>query len=56
MSGAGAPLRLLGVNLEKHARIHRCDTCGAYWDESERYAQQVSEQQAQALLAGATGA
>lgn len=51
--GGGAPLRELGTNFEKHARVHQCQVCGAYWDENERYAAQISEAEAVALLQSA---
>jgi hypothetical protein len=47
------PLQLLGTNPIAHARIHKCAACGSYWDENERYSQQVPQDEALALLAGA---
>jgi phytoene/squalene synthetase len=47
-----AALDLLGTSYELHTRLHRCRTCGSYWDELERYAHQVPEAVGLALLAG----
>lgn len=46
-------LRLLGTNCARHARVYVCSACGAYWDENERYASQVTEGDAHDLLKGA---
>lgn len=43
------PLRLLGINLEMRTRVHRCDVCLAYWEETERFARHVPDSEA-ALL------
>jgi hypothetical protein len=51
--GGGEPLRLLGINYAKHARVHQCAVCSAFWDEGERSACQVTEQAARVLLDGA---
>ena len=48
--GGSEPLRLLGTNSAMHARIHQCALCRAYWEEGERSAWQVSEQEARSLL------
>lgn len=42
----GSPPPELAVNLELHARLHRCIVCGAYWEQNERYANVISEVEA----------
>lgn len=46
-----AALDLLGTSCVLHTRLHRCRTCGSYWEELERYAHQVPEAAGLALLA-----
>lgn len=46
-----AALDLLGMSNKLHARLHRCRTCGSYWEELERYAHQMPEAAGLALLA-----
>ncbi len=36
----------LDVNLAEHASLHRCLACGTYWEQRERYADVVSEDEA----------
>ena len=36
----------LAVNYDLHARLHRCSSCGAYWEQLERYADVISEKKA----------
>ena len=36
----------LGVNNDKHSFLHRCDDCGTYWEQFERYVDVISEQTA----------
>jgi hypothetical protein len=36
----------LAVNFELHSRLHRCSTCGSYWEQLERYADTVDEEEA----------
>jgi hypothetical protein len=53
-SKPGRPgLKHLGTNLARHAHLHRCASCGAYWEELERYAHQVSKSEANELMKGA---
>ena len=52
-SGKAGVLSLLGVSPELHARLLRCEACGAYWEELERYAQHIPDTEAKALLADA---
>jgi len=36
----------LAVNDERHSYLHRCDDCGTYWEQFERYADILSEDEA----------
>jgi len=33
-------------SIGQHAKLHHCKICGAYWIQTERYAAQISEQEA----------
>jgi hypothetical protein len=33
----------LGVNHEKHSFLHRCEQCGTYWEQFERYVDVISQ-------------
>lgn len=33
----------LGVNVDRHAALYRCEKCGTYWEEFERFADTISE-------------
>ena len=39
----------LAVSIELHARLHQCSSCGVFWEQLERYADVICEQQARAL-------
>jgi hypothetical protein len=53
-STPGRPgLKHLGTNFAQHAHIHRCLSCGSYWEELERYAHQISESEAKELMRSA---
>ena len=39
----------LGVSLARHAYLHRCDKCGAYWEQYERYADTISVKNAESF-------
>jgi hypothetical protein len=39
----------LGVSHELHSRIYRCDTCGTFWEQHERYADVITEIEARRL-------
>jgi hypothetical protein len=39
----------LAMSIVLHSRLHRCSSCAAFWEQSERYADIISEQQARAL-------
>jgi len=43
-------LSLLGVSDELHVRLHRCRSCGAYWEELERYASHIPDGEAADLI------
>lgn len=39
----GRPPPELAVNYKLHGRLHRCPACGTYWEQSERYADVLTE-------------
>jgi hypothetical protein len=39
----------LAVSLELHARLHRCESCGTFWEQFERYADVTTESEARRL-------
>lgn len=39
----------LAVNAGRHASLHRCQECGTYWEQFERYADVVQESEARKL-------
>lgn len=39
----------LAVNDERHSFLHRCEECGTYWEQFERFADVVSEHDARAI-------
>ncbi|GAB1269259.1 hypothetical protein NBRC116493_25120 [Aurantivibrio infirmus] len=43
----------LAVNLELHSRLHKCSACGAYWEQLERYADVIEEEQAKRMYPNA---
>ena len=45
-ASAGKELQPLGVSNYRHARLYQCKSCGAYWEETERYAHQISASEA----------
>ena len=36
----------LGINFARNAYLHRCDVCGTYWEQYERYADTISVEDA----------
>jgi hypothetical protein len=36
---------MLAESIEHHARLYRCDVCGTLWEEYERYADVVTEEE-----------
>lgn len=51
-----ASLSLLRESVALHARLYQCKACGAYWEESERSAQQITPEAATEFLRGASEA
>lgn len=43
-SGSNPPE--IAVNYELHSRLHRCNECGTYWEQYERYADVVDANEA----------
>lgn len=39
----------LAVSDALHSRLHRCDVCGTYWEQLERYADVIQEDEAKRL-------
>ncbi len=39
----------LAVSIALHARLHRCETCGTFWEQHERYADVIAESEARRL-------
>lgn len=50
LSGHWLPPYLVTTNYEAHARLHKCNDCGAWWEENEREAHVISEKEAQATF------
>lgn len=48
---AGRGLEALGVSVYRHARLFRCRSCGAYWEESERFAHEIEASEAKEFFA-----
>jgi len=42
----GSRPAFLALSIELHTRLFRCEVCGSYWEELERYAVQVSPSEA----------
>jgi uncharacterized Zn finger protein len=49
LNGLPAPLQKLGHIGGGHL-LYRCEKCGAYWEEGMRYAHEIPEEDAEALL------
>lgn len=43
----------IGVNQEKHSFLHRCENCGTYWEQFERYVDVIPEELAHTEYGGA---
>lgn len=41
----GKVLEELAVNYEKHSSLHRCEECGTYWEQFERYVDTIAEEE-----------
>lgn len=39
----------LAVNVSLHSRLHRCAVCGTFWEQNERFADTIEEQEARGL-------
>ncbi|MDF0606910.1 hypothetical protein HZU77_014840 [Neisseriaceae bacterium TC5R-5] len=39
----------LALNCELHSRLHRCAVCGTYWEQHERFADTIKEEEAKKL-------
>jgi hypothetical protein len=36
----------IAINIERHAHLHKCNVCGTYWEQVERFAEPIEESQA----------
>ncbi len=50
----GKYLPMLAAIDQRHSLLHRCAACGAYWEQFERLADVVSEDDARAIHETAT--
>ena len=39
----------LAINYDLHSRLHKCNECGTYWEQHERYADIIDENEAKKL-------
>ena len=39
----------LAINFALHSRLHRCNVCGTFWEQHERFADTIEEQEARDL-------
>ncbi len=39
----------LAINFALHSRLHRCPVCGTFWEQHERFADTIEEQEARRL-------
>jgi hypothetical protein len=39
----------IAMNVSLHSRLHKCPKCGSFWEQLERYADIIDEQNARAL-------
>jgi hypothetical protein len=46
---SGARPSELAVSYALHSRLHRCDRCGTYWEQHERFADVIDEKDAMRL-------
>jgi hypothetical protein len=42
---------LVVTNVERHIHLHRCASCGTWWEQTERFAVPISEAQARCIVA-----
>lgn len=40
----------LAVNVDLHTRLHKCDVCGSYWEQLERYADVIEKEEARKMF------
>jgi hypothetical protein len=45
----------IAVSVPNHSCLMRCDECGAFWEELERYAHEIDEAEARAIYPDAFG-
>jgi hypothetical protein len=43
---AGDEPQKLATSTELHAHLHRCNSCGTYWEQGERFPSEISEDEA----------
>ena len=43
---AGVQPPNIAINIARHADLHRCDACGTYWEQVERFAAPIAESEA----------
>lgn len=36
----------LGMSLARHTYLHQCEMCGSYWEQHERYADTITNEDA----------
>jgi len=53
-SGQRDSIRYIGISFELHGRLYQCSECNAYWEELERFAHEISSDEAQAFINTAT--
>lgn len=47
LSGGGLPE--VAVSVERHSILRRCQACGTFWEEFERYPDVVSKEEAERI-------
>jgi hypothetical protein len=50
---SGGQPRLVVVSTELHSKLHRCDVCGTFWEQLERFADVIEESDARKLYPNA---
>jgi hypothetical protein len=46
---SGGSLPEVAVNVDQHSILRKCDACGTYWEEFERFADVVSREDAERI-------
>lgn len=49
-SASRQSLLYLGCSIELHTHLHQCQSCGALWEELERYTHVISTDEARAIV------